>query len=155
MLFLVVGVFIGFVLSILLENWWWLLVGSGLAFILSTIPWEGYQTICVKEVKLIKLNTRNKCYVKALGGGRYAYAYDNREKYNLINEAYEEVVIKGNVKVYESPKCEVPIFKKFVSTPRVEVLTAFELFRKTEYVFQIPMGTVLDRWEADIIRSID
>jgi len=155
MLFLVFGVFLGFVLSILLESWWYLLIGAGVAFVLSSIPWEGYQTRCVKEVKLIKLKTRNKCYVKALGERYYAYAYDNREKYNLTNEAYEEVIIKGNVKIYESPKCEEPILKKFISTPKVELLTAFKLFRKTEYVFQIPVGTILDRWAADMLRPSD
>ena len=153
MLVLVIGSFLGIALAVLLENWTYLFVGVGVSLVLSAIPWEGYRTKCVKEVKLIKLNTRNKCYVKALGENRYMYAYDNREKYNLANEAYEEVMIKGNIKVYETPKCEEPVFKKFVSTPKAEFLTVFKLFRKTEYVFQIPMGTILDRWAAEITRS--
>lgn len=155
MVFLVIGGMIGMAISVIFGKFFIFLISVTAALILSSIPWDGYETKCVKEVELIQLKTRNKCYVKRFEENNYVYAYDNRKKYNLTNEAYEEVVIKGKVKIYESDKCEVPIFKKFVSSPKTEFYTSFKLFKKTEYVFQVPIGTALDSWEANIHHSSD
>lgn len=124
-------------------------IGTGMfvvAVILVLLPIEGFDSKQEEDCKkLIKLrgvaNTSSPIYLE-LKNNKATYAFDNRRQYELNNVAYEEVTVRGKIKVYEAPDCEQPIMKVFKTRPNTGDWTFAPFSTKTEYVFQVPPKTV-------------
>lgn len=132
---------------ILLFNWKVGIAVATVSLLLSMIPIGGYKKpeevaqLCI--LKLRRNTAGNKTYYVHKQGDRYIYALDNRAKYNLDGLAYEESFVQGNIKIYESEECNVPVMKVFEIKPNDDISVA-PFSKKTEYIFYLPRGTVLD-----------
>lgn len=126
-----------------------LAVVIGLAAIL--LPIEGFhKQELVKIESLIKLkrsttgDTGDNCYYVQKLGKKVIYAFDDRRRYELEGVAYEEKIVRGKIKIYESPDCTQPVLKVYKAEPKTELFTFAPFSTKTEYIFNVPEGTFLE-----------
>lgn len=155
-----VGILMGAIIGGGIGNFWVFITILAISIILPMFPLEGFEEKeCIKKVKLIYLTSKGKAnYLKFkekenrvyLVADVYedsvfkaTYAFDNREAYELSTVAYEECIVKGNIKIYESSSCEIPILKKFKTKPARGALAIAPFSTKYEIVFQVPEGTVI------------
>lgn len=160
MIIIILGFFVGLIIGFACNNLWVFITVLAISIILPMFPLEGFEEKeCIKKVKLIYLTSKDKAnYLKFkekenrvyLVADVYedsvfkaTYAFDNREAYELNSVAYEECIVKGNIKIYESSSCEFPILKKFKTKPVRSVVAIAPFSTKHEIVFQVPEGTVI------------
>ena len=112
------------------------------------IPWRGLdKPYCNREFYLMnpKQNTsENRNYYIEIRGNKLCYAYSDDEMCRPSNVMYGELRIKDNVKIYQSAKCESPIMKEYVISSKTNFVTIGGFPLRTEYVFYVPEGTVLE-----------
>lgn len=131
-------------------------IGAIIVVVLATIvmlsPIEGYEERIVdKTVVLLNLrrdNCRGTCCYVEKHKSKVTYAFDNRNVYDIMFEAYEEKTVHGRIKVYEAEECATPILKVYKSKPKREMFT-FAFIPKKEYVFLLPKGTLEDRKDME------
>lgn len=150
MVIIVVGVVVSLILLIFFP-WWAVLAFVLLCVIVTFFPLEGYRgKLCEGTIDLVSLKRQNeneKSYFVELKGKRAIYAYDNSLEYGLSGDAYEQDCVRGNIKIYESKKCNKPILRKFVTKPKRDLFATAPFANIVEYVFYIPEGTVLKKGE--------
>lgn len=151
-------IFVGLIAGLMIATFSWKIgLGIGILFVLiSLLPLEGYDhPECKKTVELIPLRRkekREKYYVQMFDK-KAIYAFDNSDKYDLDGGAYEEKVQRGKIKVYESSKCETPVLKVMVTTPKVGIFALAPFSTKKEYIFYVPEGTVLNKQDKIQLRT--
>ena len=128
-------------------NWKAGIVATAILLPLNLLPIGGFKEpqevkkVFIEKLRISPIN--NRVYYVRKKGNRYIYAWDNRGRYQLDGLAYEEAYVSGKVKIYESGDCKVPIMKVFKVKPNDNISFA-PFSTKTEYVFYLPMGTVLE-----------
>lgn len=132
-------------------------IGGWLGFILMMIiaavlvmsPLEGYYARQLEsEIPLLKLkrpvNSSGACIYAEKYKRKAIIAYDNRDTYDIGFEAYEEMTLWRNIKIYESDECKQPILRVFVSDPKREMWT-FCFIKRVENVLLLPKDTTFYR----------
>lgn len=145
MITLIIGVVI--TLLIFLIFGWYGFIPLVITALLLVLPIQGFYSPSAETMDIIKLNKGK--YSKPLENTYYVYknkntviyAHDVREKYNLPAEIYEEVKLRGKVKIFESEECKKPILKVYTKVTKRGDFT-FAPFDVVEYVFFVPKGTV-------------
>jgi len=126
-----------------------IVVGVVLIICAIFVPIDGFSEPVVVEKTLIPLRleqeTEETYYLKK-SNGNYVYAYDNSKQYGLTGSAYEQDSINTSysIKVYESEDCTIPIFKTFTTKSKISWYSIAGMWKNTECVFYIPMGTKLE-----------
>lgn len=145
---IVAGVIIGNTLGAIAGLIWagiLTVIGIGVSAIISVLPLEGYAEPEERTTYIIKLERKNlqeKEYYLEKKDNTVIFAMNMCDIYSFKGVAYEEVELKGNIKICETIGCTKPCLKEIVAKP-CRVVTFSNLFTKREYVFCVPKGTVL------------
>lgn len=130
-------------------GWTFAAVVGAVVTLIVLLPVEGFDNKeCDSEYELIPLRrnklVEKKYYIQILNN-KATFAFDNSDEYELDGVAYQEETVKGKIILYESDEYVVPVLKVFKKRPTREIWTLAPFSTKTEYVFFVPMGSVLTK----------